>query len=199
MWLWLRIPRLSWTFLWGSSAGWRRSGPYQLRGRSLSDWSARQVHLPTFLDLPAHLPPDVVIQAPKCKPVFTFAYSYACIYANRLLPRPRIQNYFCFLSCLGLLVFIKRISAVELFLSPCLWHWIWCLTLSSQDIRNLRFAHRHQEGSLKKSIFEVVNKFAFPVSNALVSGRSANYLPVLYIHIFTCNDLADAFVQRDQQ
>ncbi|KAG5837119.1 myotubularin-related protein 2-like [Anguilla anguilla] len=39
--------------------------------------------------------------------------------------------------------------------------------LVCKDVRNLRFAHKTQEGSLKKSIFEVVMKFAFPASNGL--------------------------------
>ncbi|KAJ8367980.1 hypothetical protein SKAU_G00080080 [Synaphobranchus kaupii] len=39
--------------------------------------------------------------------------------------------------------------------------------LVCKDVRNLRFAHKVQEGSLKKSIFEAVMKFAFPVSNGM--------------------------------
>ncbi|XP_064157663.1 myotubularin-related protein 2-like isoform X3 [Anguilla rostrata] len=39
--------------------------------------------------------------------------------------------------------------------------------LVCKDVRNLRFAHKTQEGSLKKSIFEVIMKFAFPASNGL--------------------------------
>ncbi|XP_018604264.1 phosphatidylinositol-3,5-bisphosphate 3-phosphatase MTMR2 isoform X2 [Scleropages formosus] len=39
--------------------------------------------------------------------------------------------------------------------------------LVCKDVRNLRFAHKQQEGSLKKSIFEVLMKFAFPVSNSM--------------------------------
>ncbi|TNN88679.1 Myotubularin-related protein 2 [Liparis tanakae] len=35
------------------------------------------------------------------------------------------------------------------------------------DIRNLRFAHKQVEDTLRKSIFEVLVKFAFPVSNGL--------------------------------
>ena len=40
---------------------------------------------------------------------------------------------------------------------------------SMQDMRNLRFAHKQMEDTLRKSIFEVLMKFAFPVSNGLVS------------------------------
>ena len=40
---------------------------------------------------------------------------------------------------------------------------------SAQDMRNLRFAHKQLEDTLRKSIFEVLMKFAFPVSNGLVS------------------------------
>ncbi len=32
-------------------------------------------------------------------------------------------------------------------------------------MRNLRFVHKEPEDSLKKSVFEVLMKFAFPVSN----------------------------------
>ncbi|KAI1893966.1 hypothetical protein AGOR_G00129100 [Albula goreensis] len=39
--------------------------------------------------------------------------------------------------------------------------------LVCKDVRNLRFAHKAQEGSLKKSIFEVLVKFAFPVSHGM--------------------------------
>ncbi|KAG7282698.1 hypothetical protein CRUP_017624 [Coryphaenoides rupestris] len=38
--------------------------------------------------------------------------------------------------------------------------------LVCKDMRNLRFAHK-QEDTLKKSVFEVLMKFAFPVSNGL--------------------------------
>uniref|UniRef100_A0A3Q2Q632 Phosphatidylinositol-3,5-bisphosphate 3-phosphatase MTMR2 n=1 Tax=Fundulus heteroclitus TaxID=8078 RepID=A0A3Q2Q632_FUNHE len=36
-----------------------------------------------------------------------------------------------------------------------------------KDMRNLRFAHKQLEETIKKSIFEVLMKFAFPVSNGL--------------------------------
>ncbi|KAF7666574.1 hypothetical protein LDENG_00101120 [Lucifuga dentata] len=36
-----------------------------------------------------------------------------------------------------------------------------------KDMRNLRFAHKQIEDTLRKSIFEVLMKFAFPVSNGL--------------------------------
>ncbi|CAG5875461.1 phosphatidylinositol-3,5-bisphosphate 3-phosphatase MTMR2 [Menidia menidia] len=36
-----------------------------------------------------------------------------------------------------------------------------------KDMRNLRFAHKHLEDTLRKSIFEVLIKFAYPVSNGL--------------------------------
>lgn len=52
--------------------------------------------------------------------------------------------------------------------------WSLSLTMTScsasvQDMRNLRFAHKQMEDTLRKSIFEVLMKFAFPVSNGLVS------------------------------
>ncbi|KAG1958509.1 myotubularin-related protein [Pimephales promelas] len=37
--------------------------------------------------------------------------------------------------------------------------------LVCKDLRNLRFVHKEPEDSLKKSVFEVLMKFAFPVSN----------------------------------
>ncbi|XP_035034558.1 myotubularin-related protein 2 isoform X1 [Hippoglossus stenolepis] len=39
--------------------------------------------------------------------------------------------------------------------------------LVCKDVRNLRFAHKQMEDTLRKSIFEVLIKFAFPVSNGL--------------------------------
>ncbi|XP_041865076.1 myotubularin-related protein 2 isoform X2 [Melanotaenia boesemani] len=36
-----------------------------------------------------------------------------------------------------------------------------------KDMRNLRFAHKQPEDTLRKSVFEVLMKFAFPVSNGL--------------------------------
>uniref|UniRef100_A0AAQ5ZTF8 phosphatidylinositol-3,5-bisphosphate 3-phosphatase n=1 Tax=Amphiprion ocellaris TaxID=80972 RepID=A0AAQ5ZTF8_AMPOC len=39
--------------------------------------------------------------------------------------------------------------------------------LVCKDMRNLRFAHKQLEDTLRKSIFEVLMKFAFPVSNGL--------------------------------
>ncbi|XP_062262610.1 myotubularin-related protein 2 isoform X3 [Platichthys flesus] len=39
--------------------------------------------------------------------------------------------------------------------------------LVCKDVRNLRFAHKQLEDTLRKSIFEVLIKYAFPVSNGL--------------------------------
>nr|XP_057942279.1 myotubularin-related protein 2 [Doryrhamphus excisus] len=39
--------------------------------------------------------------------------------------------------------------------------------LVCKDMRNLRFAHKQVDDTLRKSIFEVLMKFAFPVSNGL--------------------------------
>ena len=44
-----------------------------------------------------------------------------------------------------------------------------CCSAYLQDMRNLRFVHKQLEDTLRKSIFEVLVKFAFPVSNGLVS------------------------------
>lgn len=46
-------------------------------------------------------------------------------------------------------------------------------------MRNLRFAHKQMEDTLRKSIFEVLMKFAFPVSNGLVSDRHPTLCPVV--------------------
>lgn len=58
--------------------------------------------------------------------------------------------------------------------------WSLSLTMTSrsasvQDMRNLRFAHKQMEDTLRKSIFEVLMKFAFPVSNGLVSDCQPHY------------------------
>lgn len=47
---------------------------------------------------------------------------------------------------------------------------------SVQDMRHLQFAHKQMEDTLRKSIFEVVMKFAFPVSNGLVSTNRSQFL-----------------------
>ncbi|KAF4073484.1 hypothetical protein AMELA_G00259180 [Ameiurus melas] len=39
--------------------------------------------------------------------------------------------------------------------------------LVCKDMRNLRFVHKQPDDSLKKSVFDVMNKFAFPLSNNL--------------------------------
>ncbi|XP_026768088.1 myotubularin-related protein 2 isoform X2 [Pangasianodon hypophthalmus] len=39
--------------------------------------------------------------------------------------------------------------------------------LVCKDMRNLRFVHKQPEDSLKKSVFDVMSKFAFPLSNNL--------------------------------
>lgn len=61
----------------------------------------------------------------------------------------------------------------------CLWPLIMAMTICSgflQDMRNLRFAHKQIEDTLRKSIFEVLMKFAFPVSNGLVSDSQSRYV-----------------------
>ena len=47
---------------------------------------------------------------------------------------------------------------------------------SVQDMRHLQFAHKQMEDTLRKSIFEVLMKFAFPVSNGLVSAHLSHFL-----------------------
>ncbi|KAG7314306.1 hypothetical protein KOW79_021609 [Hemibagrus wyckioides] len=39
--------------------------------------------------------------------------------------------------------------------------------LVCKDMRNLRFVHKQPDDSLKKSVFDVISKFAFPLSNSL--------------------------------
>lgn len=51
-----------------------------------------------------------------------------------------------------------------------------CCSAFVQDMRNLRFAHKQMEDTLRKSIFEVLMKFAFPVSNGLVSDSQPHCL-----------------------
>ncbi|GAA6097757.1 myotubularin-related protein 2 isoform X1, partial [Tachysurus ichikawai] len=41
--------------------------------------------------------------------------------------------------------------------------------LVCKDMRNLRFVHKQPDDSLKKSVFDVISKFAFPMSGNLVS------------------------------
>ncbi|MEQ2159148.1 hypothetical protein GOODEAATRI_019575, partial [Goodea atripinnis] len=50
-----------------------------------------------------------------------------------------------------------------------------------KDMRNLRFAHKLFEDTLKKSVFEVLMKFAFPVSNGL--NAELVFLDIHNIHV----------------
>lgn len=52
-----------------------------------------------------------------------------------------------------------------------------------QDMRNLRFVHKEPEDSLKKSVFEVLMKFAFPVSNNMV--RCSNIKSIICLVAFS--------------
>lgn len=58
-----------------------------------------------------------------------------------------------------------------------LWLTMTRCSASLQDMRNLRFAHKQMEDTLRKSIFEVLMKFAFPVSNGLVSDPQPHRIP----------------------
>lgn len=51
---------------------------------------------------------------------------------------------------------------------------------SVQDMRHLQFAHKQIEDTLRKSIFEVLMKFAFPVSNGLVSSHQPHCPEVIF-------------------
>lgn len=51
---------------------------------------------------------------------------------------------------------------------------------SVQDMRHLQFAHKQIEDTLRKSIFEVLMKFAFPVSNGLVSSHQSHCPEVIF-------------------
>lgn len=50
-------------------------------------------------------------------------------------------------------------------------------------MRNLRFVHKEPEDSLKKSVFEVLMKFAFSLSNNMVRNINAQrmYINTAYI------------------
>uniref|UniRef100_A0A4W5NS26 Phosphatidylinositol-3,5-bisphosphate 3-phosphatase MTMR2 n=1 Tax=Hucho hucho TaxID=62062 RepID=A0A4W5NS26_9TELE len=71
--------------------------------------------------------------------------TYICPYIGALRGTLTVTNYRLFFKCM---------DRVSFFLFSC-------------DIRNLRFAHKQMEDSLIKSIFEILMKFAFPVSNGL--------------------------------
>lgn len=55
-------------------------------------------------------------------------------------------------------------------------------------MRNLRFAHKQMEDTLRKSIFEVLMKFAFPVSNGLVSEHHPTLWPEAVARRCSCTD-----------
>lgn len=55
-------------------------------------------------------------------------------------------------------------------------------------MRNLRFAHKQIEDTLRKSIFEVLTKFAFPVSNGLVSDSHPTLWPEAAAQWCSCTD-----------
>jgi len=63
-------------------------------------------------------------------------------------------------------------------------------------MRNLRFAHKHLEDTLRKSIFEVLMKFAFPVSNGLV-GVSQKHC--YCVNVFLLRFPPDSFLLRSPQ
>ncbi|XP_023648320.2 phosphatidylinositol-3,5-bisphosphate 3-phosphatase MTMR2 isoform X1 [Paramormyrops kingsleyae] len=98
--------------------------------------------------------------------------TYICPFLGAIRGSLTVTNYRLFFKCLdkdpafvldlpvGVISRVEKIGAISAQGEVS-------FGLVCKDIRNLRFAHRYQEGSLKKSIFELVNKFAFPVSNAL--------------------------------
>uniref|UniRef100_A0A8C1UIP6 Phosphatidylinositol-3,5-bisphosphate 3-phosphatase MTMR2 n=1 Tax=Cyprinus carpio TaxID=7962 RepID=A0A8C1UIP6_CYPCA len=73
--------------------------------------------------------------------------TYICPFIGPVRGSLTVTNYRLFFRC------TDRVRAT------CLC--CFCMT----DMRNLRFVHKEPEDSLKKSVFEVLMKFAFPVSN----------------------------------
>uniref|UniRef100_A0A8C1MQF1 Phosphatidylinositol-3,5-bisphosphate 3-phosphatase MTMR2 n=1 Tax=Cyprinus carpio TaxID=7962 RepID=A0A8C1MQF1_CYPCA len=73
--------------------------------------------------------------------------TYICPFIGPVRGSLTVTNYRLFFRC------TDRVRAT------CLC--CFCMT----DMRNLRFVHKEPENSLKKSVFEVLMKFAFPVSN----------------------------------
>uniref|UniRef100_A0A673HTZ4 Phosphatidylinositol-3,5-bisphosphate 3-phosphatase MTMR2 n=1 Tax=Sinocyclocheilus rhinocerous TaxID=307959 RepID=A0A673HTZ4_9TELE len=73
--------------------------------------------------------------------------TYICPFIGPVRGSLTVTNYRLFFRC------TDRVRAM-------------CLCcFSMTDMRNLRFVHKEPEDSLKKSVFEVLIKFAFPVSN----------------------------------
>uniref|UniRef100_A0A8C1UT34 Phosphatidylinositol-3,5-bisphosphate 3-phosphatase MTMR2 n=1 Tax=Cyprinus carpio TaxID=7962 RepID=A0A8C1UT34_CYPCA len=75
--------------------------------------------------------------------------TYICPFIGPVRGSLSVTNYRLFFRC------TDRVRAM----SSC------CFCMTVGDMRNLRFVHKEPEDSLKKSVFEVLMKFAFPVSN----------------------------------
>uniref|UniRef100_A0A7N6A839 Phosphatidylinositol-3,5-bisphosphate 3-phosphatase MTMR2 n=1 Tax=Anabas testudineus TaxID=64144 RepID=A0A7N6A839_ANATE len=97
--------------------------------------------------------------------------TYFCPFTGALRGSVTITNYRLFFKCmdrepafvldlpLGVVSRVERIGTAS---SRDVSYGLVC-----KDMRNLRFAHKQIEDTLRKSIFEVLMKFAFPVSNGL--------------------------------
>ncbi|XP_041741745.1 myotubularin-related protein 2-like [Coregonus clupeaformis] len=98
--------------------------------------------------------------------------TYICPYIGALRGTLTVTNYRLFFKCmdrepvfvldlpLGVVSWVEKIGGAS---SPGEVSY----GLVCKDIRNLRFAHKQMEESLRKSIFEILMKFAFPVSNGM--------------------------------
>ncbi|XP_029029738.1 myotubularin-related protein 2 isoform X2 [Betta splendens] len=97
--------------------------------------------------------------------------TYVCPFTGAVRGSVTVTNYRLFFKCmdrepaflldlpLGVVSRVERIAAGS---SRDVSYGLVC-----KDMRNLRFAHKQIEDTLRKSIFEVLMKFAFPVSNGL--------------------------------
>ncbi|XP_036975052.1 myotubularin-related protein 2 isoform X1 [Acanthopagrus latus] len=96
--------------------------------------------------------------------------TYFCPFIGALRGTVTVTNYRLFFKCidrepafvldlpLGVVSRVEKIGNASRDVS---------YGLVCKDMRNLRFAHKQLEDTLRKSIFEVLMKFAFPVSNGL--------------------------------
>uniref|UniRef100_A0AAQ4QP19 Phosphatidylinositol-3,5-bisphosphate 3-phosphatase MTMR2 n=1 Tax=Gasterosteus aculeatus aculeatus TaxID=481459 RepID=A0AAQ4QP19_GASAC len=102
--------------------------------------------------------------------------TYFCPFIGALSGTVLVTNYRLFFRCMDrppLIADRKEMNMLHVhnILQKCSFKscglTMTCFSASLQDMRNLRFAHKQMEDTLRKSIFEVLVKFAFPVSNGL--------------------------------
>uniref|UniRef100_A0A673YY95 Phosphatidylinositol-3,5-bisphosphate 3-phosphatase MTMR2 n=1 Tax=Salmo trutta TaxID=8032 RepID=A0A673YY95_SALTR len=94
--------------------------------------------------------------------------TYICPYIGALRGTLTVTNYRLFFRCMDRVCFSDAWTGY-VFQMHGQGMFFRCMdrVCFSDDIRNLRFAHKQMEDSLRKSIFEILMKFAFPVSNGL--------------------------------